>query len=479
MSAVEGSRKGTGSRRAAVRPRFGGAGAGTAAPAIPGPVADLLAALHAGGYSAYVVGGCLRDTLLGRRPLDWDLTSDATPERIQGLFPKAVYENRFGTVVVRHRGAAYEITTFRADVSYRDHRHPDEVRFGSSIEEDLARRDFTVNAIAWGGPPGEDPAFVDPHGGRVDLGRHLLRAVGDPDRRFEEDALRMVRAVRLAATLGFDVEAATLEAVGRNAHLAAALSGERIDAELAKLLAAPRPSVGLRLMATSGLLAVLAPDLEEQRGLSQNKVAGEDLWDHTLRTVDAAPDRRLVRTAALLHDVAKPVTLADGRFIGHEAIGAAMARSFLAGLHASRDLQERVANLVAHHMFTYEPAWTDAAVRRFIRRVGPGSVEDLLALREADNVGSGLPPDAGRIGELRARIRAEIEAGLVLGREQLAVHGADLMAELDVPQGPRLGALLDELTERVISEPALNVRDALIELARESISNRRMSDNPG
>jgi tRNA nucleotidyltransferase/poly(A) polymerase len=450
-----------------------------ARPAIPGAVEKLLSTLWANGHSAWIVGGSLRDALLKRTPADWDLTTDASPDQIQAAFPKSLYENRFGTVVVRHGGAQYEITTFRTDVSYSDHRHPDEVTFGTSIEEDLARRDFTVNAMAWGGPAPAETSYVDPHGGRADLQAGLLRAVGDPDRRFEEDALRMIRAVRLAATLGFEVEGVTFEAIVRNAHLAASLSGERVDAELTKLLAAPRPSVGLRLMERTGLLAVVAPDLAEQRGIPQQKVGGEDLWEHTLRTVDATPNRRIPRIAALLHDVAKPATLADGRFIGHEAVGAAMARDFLAGLHASRNLQERVAHLVAHHMFTYEPAWSDTAVRRFIRRVGPGSVEDLLALREADNVGSGLPPGAGHMDELRARIHAETEAGLVLGREQLAVDGNDLMAELGLPQGPLLGSVLEELIERVVSEPALNVRAVLLELARESISNRGMRDNPG
>jgi putative nucleotidyltransferase with HDIG domain len=438
----------------------------------------LLATLWLGDQAAYVVGGCLRDALIGRRAADWDLTTDAAPERIQALFPRSLYENRFGTVVVRHRGAQYEITVFRRDASYSDFRHPDSVEFGESIEEDLARRDFTVNAMAWGSRPGEEPAFVDPHGGRDDLSRRLLRAVGDPDRRFGEDALRMVRAVRLAATLGFEVEPETFAAVRRNAALAAHLSGERICAELLKLLAAEKPSIGLSLMADAGLLAVLAPDLARQRGLSQNKIEREDLWDHTLRTVDATPARQVLRLAALLHDVGKPDTLADGHFHGHESVGARMARDFLACLHAPRALQERVAHLVLHHMFMYEPSWTDAAVRRFIRKVGPGSINDLLALRAADNEGSGRPADAGHLTEFASRVRKELDANMVLGRSQLAIDGNDLITELGLPRGRLLGRLLDDLTDRVVAEPALNDRAILLDLARQLISDRRLVENP-
>jgi putative nucleotidyltransferase with HDIG domain len=441
-------------------------------------VAELLATLWREGQAAYVVGGCLRDALLGRTPADWDLTTDARPERVQALFPRSLYENRFGTVVVRKGPRPYEITTFRREVTYSDFRHPDSVEFGDSIEEDLARRDFTVNAMAWGAVPGDEPGFVDPFGGRVDLEWRLLRAVGDPDRRFGEDALRMARAVRLAATLDFQVEPRTFAAIGRNAELARHLSGERVCAELLKLLAAGRPSVGLRLMADSGLLAVLAPDLERQRGLEQNKIAGEDLWSHTLRTVDAAPNRQVVRLAALLHDVGKPDTLAGGHFHGHDTVGATMARDYLSILHAPRTLQERVAHLIRNHMFAYEPGWSDAAVRRFIRKVGTGCIDDLLALRAADNEGSGMPADAGHIAELAERVRAELAANVVLRRSQLAIDGNDLMTELGLPPGRMLGRLLDGLTERVVAEPALNDRAILLDLARQEISDRRLMDNP-
>lgn len=460
------------------RPSGAGLTSGTLQPKLPPPVADLLETLWRNGQAAYVVGGCLRDALLDRIPADWDLATDAPPQRVQALFPRSIYENPFGTVVVRHSGKQYEITAFRRDATYSDFRHPDSVEFGDSIEEDLARRDFTVNAMAWGARPGVQPILVDPYGGRDDLAGRLLRAVGDPDRRFGEDALRMARAVRLAATLDFEIEPETFRAIGRNAALAGHLSGERICSELLKLLGAHRPSVGLRMMADSGLLAVIAPDLARQAGIPQNKIAGEDLWDHTLRTVDAAPRKQVVRLAALLHDVGKPDTLAGGHFHGHEAIGAEMAASFLDRVHAPRALQARVAHLVRMHMFAYEPGWSDTAVRRFIRKVGPGSIDDLLALRAADNQGSGLAAEAGHLAEFAERIRVELAANVVLGRNQLAITGNDLMTDLGVGQGPLLGRILDDLTERVIAEPALNDRAILLDLARQAISDRRLVDNP-
>jgi putative nucleotidyltransferase with HDIG domain len=248
-------------------------------------------------------------------------------------------------------------------------------------------------------------------------------------------------------------------------------------AELQKLLWANRPSVGLRLMTDSGLLAVLAPELERQRGLAQNKIDGEDLWDHTVRTVDASPRRPVVRMASLLHDIGKPDTLAGGHFHGHETVGALMARDFLSRLHAPRVLQERVAHLVLHHMFSYRPNWTDAAVRRFLRKVGPGCVDDLLALRAEDNVGSGQASDAGGLTELASRIATELAGHPVLGRHQLAVNGSDLKSELGLPQGRELGRLIDDLTERVIAEPALNDRSILLDLARQAIMERGLVEN--
>jgi putative nucleotidyltransferase with HDIG domain len=420
-----------------------------------------------------VVGGGLRDVLIGRPTADWDLATAALPEQTAALFD-AVYENRFGTVAVRRDGVEYEITTFRSDHDYADFRRPHRVEFTGTVEADLARRDFTVNALAWGaeagaGPGGvaRAPRLVDPQDGRADLAARLIRAVGEPRVRFEEDALRIVRAIRLATTLGFTIEPATLDAIRATAPLVGHLSGERIAAELAKILAAERPSVGLRLLADTGVLGAISADLARQRGIGQNKIAGEDLWDHTLRTVDAAANRPEVRLAALLHDIGKPATAADGHFYRHEVVGAAIAGHLLDRLHVPRATSDRVVHLVRQHMFRYEPSWGDPAARRFLGKIGPAAVDDLFALREADNVGSGLPPDAEDLGELRARLAAEIARGPLLDRSAMVVDGSDLMRELGLAPGPELGRLLDALFERVVEDPSLNDRATLLRLARE------------
>jgi putative nucleotidyltransferase with HDIG domain len=431
------------------------------------------------------------------------MATDARPDRLLELFPGAVYENRFGTVAVRDGGELHEITTFRSDHEYADFRRPHRVEFGDRIEDDLARRDFTVNAMAWGadapaaagervGEPAavgecEDagrgaptnsasptPALVDPHGGLADIEARTLRAVGDPRTRFEEDALRMVRAIRLAATLDFGIEAGTLAAIQTRSPLVAHLSGERLAAELDKLLAADRPSVGLRLLAATEILAVLSPELAAQRGIPQNKIAGDDLWDHTVRTVDAVPrDRPVVRLAALLHDIGKPATMAEGHFVGHDTVGAELAAAFLLRLRSPKAVADRVVHLIRHHMFAYDPAWGDSGVRRFIRRIGRDALEPLFDLREADNEGSGEPGNEHGLDELRARIAEQLVGRVVLERGDLAIDGTDLIAELGLTEGPVLGRILDELLDRAIADPAVNDPPTLLLLAQAMLTEDR------
>ena len=456
----------------------------------PDTVLAILGRLWTNGHAGYVVGGSLRDVLLGREPSDWDMATDARPERILELFPGSVYENRFGTVAVRQGGELHEITTFRSDHEYADFRRPHRVEFGNRIEDDLARRDFTINAMAWGGDapvsvppaPGLDraarrplvPTLIDPSGGLVDLDRRTLRAVGDARARFEEDALRMVRAIRLAAALDFGVEAGTLAAIQARAPLVSHLSGERLAAELDKLLDAERPSIGLRLMAATDILAVLSPELAQQQGLEQNKIPGEDLWDHTVRTVDAVPrDRPVVRLAALLHDVGKPATLFDGHFHGHEAAGAKIAAALLERLRSPKFVADRVVHLVRHHMFVYDPAWSDSGVRRFIKRIGRDALDALFALREADNLGSGEPAGAYGLDELRARVAGQLAGRVVLERGDLAIDGGDLIRELELTPGPVLGQLLEELLERAIADPTVNERATLLLLAQGMLTEDR------
>jgi putative nucleotidyltransferase with HDIG domain len=465
----------------------------------PASVRAVMERLWEHGHAAYVVGGSVRDALLGRAADDWDLATDARPDRVLAVFPGAVYENQFGTVAIREGDDVHEVTTFRTDHDYADFRRPHRVEFGDDVRLDLARRDFTVNAIAWGAeapavadastpveppvaqpagrpPPGapatRDAGIGDPYDGVADVERRLIRAVGEPAARFREDALRMLRAVRLAAVLDFGIEPSTLAAMRENAALAAHVSGERVAAELGKLLGASRPSVGLRLMADTGLLAVVLPDIAAQRGVPQNKVPDEDLLDHTLRTVDAASaNEPIVRLAALLHDIGKPGTIDDGPFRGHEVVGAELARTLLERLHLPRAVTERVVHLVRSHMFTYEPSWGDAGVRRFIQRVGTDAIDELFALREADNAGSGVPLDAHDLADLKRRVAAELEASAVLDLSRLAVKGDDLMAELGIPQGPHLGKMLDELLELVVADPRRNDRATLLLLAESMLAD--------
>lgn len=428
----------------------------------------VLQSLWDSGHAAYLVGGGVRDALLGKPVTDWDVATDALPERMLELFPTGHYENRFGTVSIPADGFVLEVTTFRRDHQYADHRRPDSVTFTTSLAEDLARRDFTVNAIAWG-----RDGITDPTDGMADLTAGVLRAVGDPLVRFDEDALRLLRAARLAAQLDFEIEPLTLAAMSATAETVRHVASERVGEELRKMLASPQPSRALAILADTGVLRFALPELDVQRGIAQDKAPGMDLWAHCLAATDAAaqldPGNPRLRLAALVHDIGKPGTLADGHFIGHDTEGARLAELMLARLAFPRRDVEAVADLVRHHMFSYEARWSGAAVRRFIRRVGRDQVNDQLNLRAADNIGSGLPAGAGHLEELRSRIAAELAAGAPLNLRELAVHGDDLVAALDLAPGPVVGELLDHLLQWVLDDPVRNERAALIAEARTQL----------
>lgn len=439
---------------------------------IPSDVAGVLQTLGAAGHEAVLVGGCVRDSLLGVAIADWDAATSARPQEVAELFGQATWENRFGTVTV-HGTPDVEVTSYRAESAYRDLRRPDDVRFGVSLADDLARRDFTINAMAWlplDLPHGRG-RLIDSFDGQADLDARILRAVGDPRQRFAEDALRLVRAARLAGRFDLDIEPATRAAIVEMAPGAASVSGERLGDELLRMLGDPVPSRAVGWLERLGLLVVILPELAALRGVAQHKRVAGDALDHTLRAVDVAPPDgpRDLRLATLLHDLGKATTGRDGHFLGHAAVGAGLAGDVLRRLRFGRERADRIIAVIEHHMYDYRPEWTDAAVRRFIRRTHRTDRELLFALRRADAVGSGEAhgvADAWQ-AEIESRVAAEL-AGQpeLLMHRRLAIDGDDLQRELGLEPGPQIGALLERLTELVLDDPTRNERTTLLELAR-------------
>ena len=432
---------------------------------VPPDVGRVVETLIAAGHEAFVVGGCVRDAIRGVDPQDWDVATSAKPDQIQELFTRSLYTTRFGTVVVHPGAHEIEVTTYRVEADYADHRRPEQVAFTESLHEDLARRDFTMNAMAWR-PSAAGGELIDPFDGRADLEARIVRAVGKPAERFAEDALRMLRAVRFATVLRMNIEAATADAILAQAPLAETLSGERIQQELNKILLAERPSVGIRLLSDLGLLGVLCPELEICKTTPQDKAVAQDVFEHSLITLDAAPaDSLVLRLAGLFHDVGKPDTFADGHFHQHEFVGEAITRRVLRRWKYPKDTVTAVCHLIRHHMFWYQADWTGSAVRRFIRKVGLDEIPDLFALRRADNIGSGIrAPRMYALDDLWTRVQEEIERSTAFSPGDLAIDGTDVMRELDLPPGPEIGRIIAALFERVLDDPELNTRDALIAL---------------
>ena len=439
------------------------------------PTAGLLAVvggLRAVGHDAWAVGGAVRDRLLGEPPGDWDVATDALPERVQELFPLTHPVGlEHGTVGVRVAGETIEVTTYRADV-VTDGRHA-QVRFGVSLEEDLARRDYTINAVAW------DPLadeLLDPFGGRADMERALLRAVGDPDRRLPEDYLRVLRAFRFAARFGLEYEARTREALGRHAHGVSGLSGERVRDELMKTFAqARRASRALTDWQETGVMARLLPEFAVCFGVEQNRYHADDVGAHTLMVVDHVHTRRpFLRLVALLHDVGKPPTrvrraeTGDWTFPLHERVGAELARQAMERLRFSRREIERGVHLVRVHMDLFPPDASDAAVRRWIRRVGEENVWDLYRLHLADWRGNRNRGDERPLVERFRRVREVLAARHALEVRDLAIGGEDLI-ELGLAPGPLFREVLAAALERVVEDPALNTRESLLSLVRDEL----------
>lgn len=453
---------------------------------IPAEVAKAAAELEKAGFSAYLVGGCVRDLILGRDPKDWDITTEAKPEEIQKIFPESVYENNFGTVGVKTESEdtklkIIEITTFRVEGKYSDKRHPDEVRFAKTLEEDLSRRDFTVNALAMS-PKGD---IVDPYGGQKDIKEKVIRTVGNPKARFDEDALRLMRAVRFSSELDFEIDFNTRRAIEEKAGLLEAIAKERIRDELVKVLACDRAAAGIILLEEVDLLRYIMPEVREGLGVGQNKHHIYTVFEHNVRALDYAAKKNYsmeVRMAALLHDVAKPkVKKGDGpdsTFYNHDLVGGRMAVQILDNLRFSKEFVEHVAHLVKYHLFYYNVGEvTDAGVRRFLNRVGPEYLDDLIKVREADRIGSGVPKAVPyklrHLLFMIDKVRRD-----PISPKMLKVDGKTVMEEAGIPPSAKVGQILAVLLEEVLEDPSRNDKKKLVARVRElnELSEKKLSE---
>ncbi|NQU18441.1 MAG: HD domain-containing protein [Candidatus Saganbacteria bacterium] len=434
---------------------------------IPEGAIKIVKALNSKGFKCYLVGGCIRDLLLGKTPFEWDLTTDALPEEVAKLFEKVVPTGiEFGTVTVVLNDGNYEVTTFRKDQKYVDGRHPTNVVFTKDLLEDLSRRDFTINAMAFD-PLSND--LVDEFEGQKDLEKKLIRAVGDPKERFSEDGLRSIRACRFAAQLNFEIEKKTDAAINPTLDVTRKVAIERIQDEVKKMLGkADKPSVGFEHMQKTGLLELFMPELIATLGIEQPKAFHKyDVFYHSIYACDHGPkDNLAVRLAALLHDICKPECKDGDHFYGHDQKGAETVERLLKRFKFSNQIIKKVINLVKNHMFNYESKWTDAAVRRFMRRVGVENTKDLFLLRFADTKAMEREIDSAYLMELQGRMDKILDEENALHVSDLKIKGSDVMNELKIPPGPKVGKVLNELLEKVLDDPALNQKETLLELVK-------------
>jgi tRNA nucleotidyltransferase (CCA-adding enzyme) len=447
---------------------------------VPRDVLQLCALLRSRGKRAWIVGGCVRDLFRDREANDWDVATDARPPELLRIFPRAIptgIEHGTVTVVSGHRH--YEVTTLRGEGTYTDGRRPDWVEFVDDITADLARRDFTVNAIAIDPVSGE---VIDPFGGRGDLAGGVLRAVGDPKERFAEDGLRVLRAARFVASLELTLDPATEAAIPVTLDTFRKVAQERVRDEWVKTMKARTPSRAFEVMRRTGILEITCPELMQGVGVEQNRWHAFDVWRHGLECMDACTGDPILRIAALLHDVGKPATRAwsektnDYTFYDHDRVGAEIAEPIAARLRFSNDERARIVSLVRHHLFHYS-GWTDKAVRHWIRRVGRERVEDLYLLNEADVRAKGrdFSADLDALSALKAHVTRVLAEGAALSTRDLKINGHDLMRELGVRPGPIIGEILEALLEAVLTDPSVNEPEALLALARAFLEARGKS----
>ena len=448
---------------------------------IPKEIRAAVAILQSAGFEAYLVGGCVRDLLLKQQPKDWDITTSARPDKIQELFPDSFYENKFGTVGVSTKSddlalRTIEITPYRVEGKYSDKRHPDEVRFTDNLEDDLARRDFTINAMALTLIGGLAPSYkiIDPFNGQSDIKARIIRAVGDPRERFAEDALRIIRAVRLAAELGFQTEEHTVGALCQSALLLAHIAKERMRDEFSKTIMTKQPSQGLEALREYGILKIFLPEIEEGYGVGQNKHHIYTVWEHNVRSVDYAARERWpleVRLGALFHDIGKPRSKfgdgPDSTFYNHEIIGARMTQKIMERLRYPAQVAAKVTKLVRYHLFYYNvDEVSESSVRRLIAKVGAQDMEDLIRVRMCDRIGSGVPKaEPYKLRHFRFLVE-KLQRDPVSVR-MLKINGDRIKELTGLPQGLNVGWILHALLDEVLEDPSDNNAEYLERRAKE------------
>lgn len=450
---------------------------------IPKEVIEVLQKLQSEKFEAYIVGGCVRDLIMDRTPKDWDVTTNAKPEEVLKLFPDSFYENEFGTVGVKtvpflengkenHEHDVIEVTTYRIESKYSDRRRPDEVKFAETLEEDLSRRDFTVNAIALKLKTKKTFEIVDLFDGQKDIKHKIIKTVGNAHERFDEDALRMMRAIRFHAELGFAIESKTLEAIKKNAQHLEHVALERIKDELAKIILSDNPSEGIDMLHETGMLNFIIPELEKGVGVAQNQHHIHTIYTHGILALKYCPSFKLeVRLASLLHDIAKPQTKrGEGEFAtfyNHDHVGARVTEKILSRLRFSNDVIQKVRLLVDNHMFYYNPEEvSESSVRRLIQKVGLENMKDLMDVRIADRLGSGVPKAKPYKLRHMEYVIDKVSRDAV-SVKMLKINGLDLMKDLHLPPGPKIGAILDVLLAEVIEDASQNKKASLLTRAKE------------
>lgn len=425
-------------------------------------------------YEVYAVGGSVRDVLRGKQVLDWDFTTNAKPEEIRSLFPRSFYNNTFGTVgipqTIAEEQHIFEVTTYRKESSYTNSRHPDEIQWADNVEEDLARRDFTINALAYDGTK-----LIDPFGGKADLDNKCIKAVGNPDTRFQEDALRLLRAIRFTSQLGFMIEEKTRLSIEQNAHLITQISWERIRDEIIRIMKSDHPAEGILFMRNTGLLKHILPEVDDCFSVPQKSPKRHHVYDvgtHLVMSLKYCPSRDpITRFATLIHDVGKTPTFRKNprtkliTFYNHEVVGKKMAATIAERLRLSKKQKDKLVTLVGMHQFSVSEKLTDKAIRRFIREVGTENLDDILALRIGDRIGSGAKPSSWRFELFKKRLEEVQHVPFQI--KDLVISGTDVMQELGIRPGPEVGSVLKQLFEEVDEGKLQNEKEVLIERLKE------------